>query len=128
MQRRGSHVRWTPGHPFLHIAAYAKWVNPGFNNAHSVPRRRQTGHAECPSCHRSAETRMMGHGGFRVMTSASRTAMILCLVACLGFAAMPLGAQQRGSNRGEALPPAPTDVQPGSITYEGIAYPYPVSY
>ena len=26
------------------------------------------------------------------------------------------------------LPSAPTDVQPGSITYEGIPYPYPVAY
>lgn len=26
------------------------------------------------------------------------------------------------------LPKAPTDVQPGSITYDDIAYPYPVSY
>jgi len=28
----------------------------------------------------------------------------------------------------EDLPKAPTDVKPGSITYEDIAYPYPVSY
>lgn len=28
----------------------------------------------------------------------------------------------------EALPPAPTDVKPGSITYDDIPYPYPVSY
>jgi pimeloyl-ACP methyl ester carboxylesterase len=28
----------------------------------------------------------------------------------------------------EDLPKAPLDVQPGSITYEGIAYPYPVAY
>jgi pimeloyl-ACP methyl ester carboxylesterase len=28
----------------------------------------------------------------------------------------------------EALPKAPTDVKPGSITYEGIEYPYPVAY
>jgi hypothetical protein len=30
--------------------------------------------------------------------------------------------------QGDALPKAPLDIQPGSITYEGIAYPYPVSY
>ena len=28
----------------------------------------------------------------------------------------------------ESLPSAPTDVKPGSITYDEIAYPYPVSY
>src|ERR1035438_8742217 len=28
----------------------------------------------------------------------------------------------------EPLPPAPTDVKPGSITYDEIPYPYPVSY
>ena len=28
----------------------------------------------------------------------------------------------------EDLPKAPADVQPGSITYEEIAYPYPVAY
>ena len=28
----------------------------------------------------------------------------------------------------DAAPKAPTDVKPGSITYEDIAYPYPVSY
>jgi pimeloyl-ACP methyl ester carboxylesterase len=28
----------------------------------------------------------------------------------------------------ESLPPAPTDVKPGSITYDEIQYPYPVSY
>ena len=32
------------------------------------------------------------------------------------------------SGKTEALPKAPTDVAPGSITYEDIAYPYPVSY
>jgi pimeloyl-ACP methyl ester carboxylesterase len=28
----------------------------------------------------------------------------------------------------EALPKAPTDIKPGSITYEAIEYPYPVAY
>jgi len=28
----------------------------------------------------------------------------------------------------EALPKAPNDIKPGSITYEGIEYPYPVAY
>jgi pimeloyl-ACP methyl ester carboxylesterase len=27
-----------------------------------------------------------------------------------------------------ALPKAPTDIKPGSITYEGVEYPYPVAY
>ena len=63
------------------------------------------------------------------MAKASRLAWILCLVVCIAFfAAGPIGAQSRGSGQAEALPPAPTDVQPGSITYEGIEYPYPVSY
>ena len=43
----------------------------------------------------------------------------LCLL--LGTA-VPLRSQQ------EPLPKAPTDVKPGSITYEEIAYPYPVAY
>jgi pimeloyl-ACP methyl ester carboxylesterase len=47
--------------------------------------------------------------------------------ASLLFPALLL-AQSRGG-RGQAdLPKAPTDVQPGSITYEDIAYPYPVHY
>jgi pimeloyl-ACP methyl ester carboxylesterase len=28
----------------------------------------------------------------------------------------------------EALPKAPTDIKPGSITYEGVEYPFPVAY
>src|SRR5262245_1804310 len=28
----------------------------------------------------------------------------------------------------QTAPPAPKDVQPGSITYDDVAYPYPVSY
>src|SRR2546423_11260994 len=43
------------------------------------------------------------------------------LAACLIWAA-PAGAQQ------DAPPKAPADVKPGSITYDDIAYPYPVSY
>lgn len=41
---------------------------------------------------------------------------------CLLFLALPVGAQTG------ALPKAPADVKPGSITYEGIEYPYPVAY
>src|SRR5437879_1033179 len=44
------------------------------------------------------------------------------LLACLVWAATPSLAQQ------DALPKAPADVKPGSITYDEIAYPYPVSY
>src|ERR1700687_3343154 len=42
---------------------------------------------------------------------------ILCILACCG--AGLLSAQE---------PTAPTDVKPGSITYEEIEYPYPVSF
>jgi pimeloyl-ACP methyl ester carboxylesterase len=41
--------------------------------------------------------------------------LFACIVSCL-FA------------QSEALPKAPTDVKPGSITYDDIPYPYPVSY
>ena len=30
--------------------------------------------------------------------------------------------------QGDPPPKAPADIQPGSITYEDVAYPYPVSY
>ena len=43
----------------------------------------------------------------------------VCLILCF---AGSLFAQ------GDAPPKAPTDVKPGSIAYEDIAYPYPVSY
>jgi pimeloyl-ACP methyl ester carboxylesterase len=43
----------------------------------------------------------------------------VCLLFCL---AGSLFAQS------DALPKAPLDVKPGSITYENIAYPYPVAY
>jgi pimeloyl-ACP methyl ester carboxylesterase len=41
------------------------------------------------------------------------------------LATVPLFSQNGSA---PALPKAPADVQPGSITYEGIPYPYPVSY
>jgi pimeloyl-ACP methyl ester carboxylesterase len=41
---------------------------------------------------------------------------------CLLFLVLPVNAQNG------ALPKAPPDVKPGSITYEGIEYPYPVAY
>src|SRR5580692_7714400 len=43
----------------------------------------------------------------------------ICLLICL----LPAVYAQS-----EDLPKAPPDVMPGSITYEGIAYPYPVAY
>src|SRR5713101_1327460 len=43
----------------------------------------------------------------------------LCLALCLACVSL---AQDR------ALPSAPTDIKPGSITYEDIQYPYPVQY
>ena len=42
------------------------------------------------------------------------------------MAVVPLRAQATGPP--ETLPKAPTDVKPGSITYDDIAYPYPVLY
>ena len=52
----------------------------------------------------------------------AKTSRYLALLAIwiIGHAA----AQSRS---GEALPSAPTDVKPGSITYEDVPYPYPVS-
>ena len=48
-----------------------------------------------------------------------------CLVVCLAcWAAATVNAQSTN----QALPKAPSDVKPGSITYEDIPYPYPVSY
>ncbi len=44
-----------------------------------------------------------------------------CVMVCLLFSA---SAQPPAQD----LPKAPPDVKPGSITYEDIAYPYPVSY
>src|ERR1044071_8566471 len=44
-----------------------------------------------------------------------------CLAAFLCWASMPLRAQ-------DAAPHAPKDIAPGSITYDDVPYPYPVSY
>ncbi len=43
--------------------------------------------------------------------------LLLCLTFCLSAFCQT-----------ESLPTAPIDVKPGSITYDEIAYPYPVSY
>ena len=42
---------------------------------------------------------------------------------CVLFCLLPVAYAQS-----EALPKAPTDIKPGSITYEDIEYPYPVAY
>jgi pimeloyl-ACP methyl ester carboxylesterase len=52
----------------------------------------------------------------RSTNSGSRT-LLLFLIACAV-----------AYSQTESLPTAPTDVKPGSITYDEIAYPYPVSY
>src|ERR1700720_1570500 len=54
------------------------------------------------------------------MTSAVRTGGFF-LVVCLC-------AQAWGQSQADMPPHAPTDIKPGSITYDDIAYPYPVSY
>src|SRR5271166_245142 len=55
-----------------------------------------------------------------------RMAPTKLLVASLAFwACASLTAQPK---RDYEMPKAPTDIKPGSITYEDIAYPYPVSY
>src|SRR5713101_691519 len=47
-------------------------------------------------------------------------ARTVCILVCCG--ALFLSAQE------PAAPSAPTDVKPGSITYEEIEYPYPVAF
>src|SRR6185436_5185691 len=44
-----------------------------------------------------------------------------CLVTAFLWAAIPSTAQ-------DSPPRAPKDMQPGSITYDDVPYPYPVSY
>jgi len=50
----------------------------------------------------------------------------LLAVSFVSLAALPAIAQRNASNA--SLPKAPTDIKPGSITYEDVPYPYPVSY
>src|SRR5437773_12388414 len=47
---------------------------------------------------------------------------LLMVICFLAWTAAPFNAQQ------DALPKAPADVKPGSITYDEIPYPYPVAY
>jgi pimeloyl-ACP methyl ester carboxylesterase len=44
------------------------------------------------------------------------------------FAFVFLAALAHGQSPNYQVPKAPTDIKPGSITYEEVAYPYPVSY
>ncbi len=44
------------------------------------------------------------------------------------FALLSLAALAAAQNGESAAPKAPTDIKPGSITYEEVAYPYPVTY
>jgi pimeloyl-ACP methyl ester carboxylesterase len=49
----------------------------------------------------------------------------LCFSVCVWlWAAAPVAAQGQEN----ALPKAPADIKPGSITYDEVPYPYPVSY
>lgn len=50
--------------------------------------------------------------------------MVYILLCIAWWIATPLRAQAQA----DALPKAPADVKPGSITYDDISYPYPVSY
>src|SRR5947209_2094803 len=59
------------------------------------------------------------------MTNAGKTWCMVLFLAC--WAAAPMRAQQRDQGA-ETLPGAPKDARPGSITYEDVAYPYPVAY
>src|SRR5258708_4355454 len=56
---------------------------------------------------------------------------VVCVAMCLLCSASErLIAQEGGPGQRPAASAskAPTDIEPGSITYEGIPYPYPVSY
>ncbi len=59
----------------------------------------------------------MEHANKTLWPVFQTTALLLCGLAVLANAQPP-----------EALPKAPSDVLPGSITYEEVPYPYPVSY
>jgi len=51
-----------------------------------------------------------------------KTTIVAALITVLVASVAPRAAQNG------AAPPTPTDVKPGSITCEDVAYPYPVSY
>src|SRR6202453_4554993 len=53
----------------------------------------------------------------------------LCVVVVLACGLVPfIAGQSRTGTAADSAAKAPADVKPGSITYEDIAYPYPVSY
>src|ERR1700688_929496 len=49
----------------------------------------------------------------------------VCWIGCIAFW-LAVSAQAQGP--AGPLPKAPTDVKPGSITYDDIPYPYPVQF
>ncbi len=60
-----------------------------------------------------------------------RSLCLLGLLVCSGVSSMDvqIHAQTRaGAAEAPTMPKAPTDIKPGSITYEDIPYPYPVMY
>ena len=65
---------------------------------------------------------VLGAKSYRVLPSPDPRMMGVMKILIGIFACAMLCAQT------EPLPPAPTDVKPGSITYDEIPYPYPVSY
>src|SRR3984957_10394720 len=63
------------------------------------------------------------------MTRSNRASQLLCVLAVLACCWIPgLDARSQDHGAEAALPKAPIDVKPGSITYEDIPYPYPVMY
>jgi pimeloyl-ACP methyl ester carboxylesterase len=60
-----------------------------------------------------------------------RSLCLLVALVCLGVSSMDvqMHAQTRaGAAEAPTMPKPPTDMKPGSITYEDIPYPYPVMY
>ena len=110
-------------------ATGANTVDPGWSRAAQHQARRYRGHhllrdgdqLDDGPVRRSAWTRVLLRAklGSGHLWADQRT----LAVACFSFYCVPLAYAQT-----EPLPSAPTDVKPGSITYDEIAYPYPVSY
>src|SRR5271168_1844222 len=62
-------------------------------------------------------------GALEVVHSMTQTKFVLASLAFMLYAGL-----QAQPARDYEMPKAPTDVQAGSITYENIPYPYPVSF